>query len=447
MKKEFFFKAILGFSVLFSSASVFGAETILTSESRIDWTQNKFTSHINLDVEKANINLPSGKNSALNKIDLNLPVLIKDPLFSLRVNSLQSLGDLVLDETLTLEQITEIINDGKRTQGVFKNGAASLQAEHNLNLSDIGSLLVHHNTPYSHEKPIEQVASRKYTGIVIDARGKKDVHGEFVKDEVEPCFFPQIWDSEMNLIYERNMGDPEKIRNQGLVFYHWSEDENLYKDRIGIDPMRITARAVYGKYRTDPIISRKDALKLISVKENLELLKNGNVVILLDKDKLIHAVSAPEKNEDYYVAYRTIKNRLYNEKADPIVLDTHNGIQILYDLKFAPDSDKLLSSELPKIKNLAESLKEINKDNAFTILIEGHTADVNKPDGQMALSISRTQTIISELVAQGIDKSIFSYKGYGGTQPIASNETAAGRALNRRVIITARPKATYIQRQ
>ena len=98
------------------------------------------------------------------------------------------------------------------------------------------------------------------------------------------------------------------------------------------------------------------------------------------------------------------------------------------------------------MQKLAESLKKLNSSNSYTILVEGHTADVNKPEGQMRLSIERTQTIIDELVKNGLDRSIFSYRGYGGTQPVASNDTPEGRAQNRRVIITARPKATYIQR-
>ena len=65
----------------------------------------------------------------------------------------------------------------------------------------------------------------------------------------------------------------------------------------------------------------------------------------------------------------------------------------------------------------------------------------------MKLSVQRTQTIIDVLVQNGLPRSIFSYRGYGGTVPIASNDTAEGRAANRRVVITARPKATYIQRQ
>ena len=86
------------------------------------------------------------------------------------------------------------------------------------------------------------------------------------------------------------------------------------------------------------------------------------------------------------------------------------------------------------------------KNNEYTILVEGHTADVGKPQGQMNLSIERTRTIMNALINEGIPSTLFTYRGYGGTMPAASNDTEEGRKQNRRVIITVRPKAiTYVQ--
>lgn len=423
------------------------SDNTITSTSKIDWTQNKFLSSIMLDIEKAKISMPAGKQTAVNKIDIELPILVKDPLLTIYINSNTQLADIVTNNDITLEQITNIIDTGKKTPGFFMNSSHILKTEHSINLTKISSLMIKHKFPYKNAKPIEQIPSRKYTGIIIDARGKLPVHGEFTKDNVYPCFFPEIWDENMNLIYEKNMGNPEIAKTEGIIHYDWHDDEKLYAQKIGPDPMRISARKVYGRFRTDPVISRNDALKILTVPENLELLKQGKVVILLDKENLIYSVATPKRDENYYAAYQKLKEHLFTDEKPPIIENTIRGIQILYDLKFVADSPELLQTEFTKIKNLANSLKKINEDNSFTILVEGHTADVNKPEGQMKLSIQRTQTIIKELVANGLDESIFTYRGYGGTQPIASNDTAEGRAQNRRVIITAQPKATYIQRK
>ena len=53
---------------------------------------------------------------------------------------------------------------------------------------------------------------------------------------------------------------------------------------------------------------------------------------------------------------------------------------------------------------------------------------------------------MNALISEGMDEKIFTYKGFGGTMPLATNETEEGRAQNRRVNIIARPRATYIQR-
>jgi len=64
----------------------------------------------------------------------------------------------------------------------------------------------------------------------------------------------------------------------------------------------------------------------------------------------------------------------------------------------------------------------------------------------MNLSVERAQTIINEMVKRGIPRSMFSFKGYGGTVPLADNATEEGRAINRRVELILMPVTTYIQR-
>ena len=442
MKKAILFICILS---LFN-INIFSQQA--TSQSTVDWTKPAFFSTAELNISERNIILPSGRGAANTILETKIPLLIKDPLLSLPVDSSKKLGDTVLQDTLSLEEITKIIQDGKKTAPVYSNENDSIIINHTIKLNDISSKLVKHSFPYKPESPIEKTASRVYTGIIIDARGILPVQGEFVTSTGNPCLFPKVWNEDMELIYEKNIENSKTAKEKGIVSYHWSSDENLYRDRIGNDPLRITAKKIFGINRTDPVISNKDALKILSLDENRELLKQGRVIILLDKEQLVYSVGAPEKDESYYVIYRDTKNFFYERKIPDVeITDTYKGIQIsIQDIKFVADSSEILPEEKERIDAIYEELYKITKDNEFTIMVEGHTASVGKPIGEMNLSVERAGTIINQLVDRGMKRSMFSYKGYGGTIPIGDNNTPEGRAQNRRVEIIIIPKATYIQR-
>lgn len=419
----------------------------INAKSCVDWTTKIFTSQIELDVADTDMKLPSGRNSAESLIRIKTPGLVKNPLLSLYVDNSSYLADRVLDESISMEEVTKIIENGRQTPALYSSDGNGVNTVKKIDINTISRELIKHKFPYIPDEPIEIVSSRPYTGIIIDARGSIPVHGEYVKSETYPCFFPTIWDEDMNIIYEKNIADREISKQKGLVKYDWQDDFSAYEDRIGLDPLYIRAYKVFGRNRTDPIIRKNDALKILTVKKNRDLLMQGKVVILLDKKNLIYDISVPEKDDHYYASYKNIKRYIYENKVPDIeVSDTLTGILFSVDLKFIPDSPELLPEEAPRIQKIASMLAEIIEKNEFTILVEGHTADLGKPVGQMNLSIERTRTVMNALVRQGIPQSLFTYKGYGATRPIADNSTEAGRAQNRRVDITARPKATYIQR-
>ena len=442
-------KSLLVFLILFAASAVFAEDknTSVEAISSINWITREFKTDISLNTEKANLQMPSGKKTASFQIKSKMPPLIQPALLSLFENSEKNLSDTVIADELSLDQVYNFIMGGYKTPDVFTKDMAFLRTTNTVNVKNLSKLLIRHTYAYNPEKPIEYVASRPYTGIIIDARGSYPVHGEYVSSEISPCFFPQIWDDQMNRIYEKNNADPAIVESIGLVGYHYSENEADYADRIGLDPLYIKATEVYGRNRTDPIIKHKDALKILTVPENVQLLKEGKIVILLDKPNLTYDISVPEKDTTYYVQYNAIKQYFYENKVPGItVSDSIDGILFSVDLKFYPDSPDLLPSEKQRIELIAENLKGLLMDDGYTVLIEGHTADVGKPVGQLNLSIERTRTVMNALIGEGLDKKIFTYKGYGGTMPVASNATEEGRAQNRRVDITARPRATYIQR-
>jgi outer membrane protein OmpA-like peptidoglycan-associated protein len=103
------------------------------------------------------------------------------------------------------------------------------------------------------------------------------------------------------------------------------------------------------------------------------------------------------------------------------------------DVRFEPDSDEILASERPRLDMIARILRE-SPDRNF--LVEGHTAAIGRPAGEMELSVRRAKRMAAELAGLGIPIERFIYKGWGGTKPLSDNATDEGRRLNRRVEIT-----------
>jgi len=441
-----FKKAFISVAAAIVLSSVLFAEPTIESKSRINWITRDFTSDISLNVKKAKIEMPSGKKTASAQIKSKMPQLIQPPLLSLFTDSNNKLSEMVIYEQLTFDQVNNFIMSGYKTPDVFATDLSTLNTNNRINVNDLSKLLVHHTSAYTPEKPIDSVYSRPYSGIIIDARGSYKIHGEYTESEVYPCFFPTIWDEEMNPILEKDTVKPEIVKTTGLTGYHYSDELSNLEGRVGSDPLYIRATEVYGRNRTDPIIKRKDALKILSVPENVKLLQEGKIVILLDKDNLIYDIATPEKDNTYYVNYNAIKQYFYENKVPVQVIDSIDGILFRVDLKFYPDSPVLLPGENNRIQIIADNLKKLLTDDGYTILVEGHTADVGKPMGQLNLSIERTRTVMQALIGEGLAEELFTYKGYGGTMPIAPNDSEEGRAQNRRVDITARPRATYIQR-
>jgi OmpA-OmpF porin, OOP family len=100
---------------------------------------------------------------------------------------------------------------------------------------------------------------------------------------------------------------------------------------------------------------------------------------------------------------------------------------------FATASDKLLKQSN---KRLDDVVAVLNENPTFKIQIDGHTDSQGKDEYNLDLSNRRAASVKAYLVSKGIAESRLSSTGYGETKPVADNNTAKGRALNRRVEMT-----------
>ena len=104
----------------------------------------------------------------------------------------------------------------------------------------------------------------------------------------------------------------------------------------------------------------------------------------------------------------------------------------LSDLHFETGQSTIKPGSFKILDELVEYLK-LKPD--LNIEIGGHTDSDGSADSNLTLSQNRAEAVKQYLIKKGISSSRLIAKGYGETQPIAENETAAGKALNRRTEI------------
>jgi outer membrane protein OmpA-like peptidoglycan-associated protein len=118
---------------------------------------------------------------------------------------------------------------------------------------------------------------------------------------------------------------------------------------------------------------------------------------------------------------------------DPIVtaLET-DGVARLYGIHFEVDSDVPKPSATGALERLLVALQSAPD---LVVNIEGHTDSDGEDAYNLDLSNRRAQSVVAWLVAHGIDAGRLGPVGKGEAEPVASNTTADGKALNRRVDI------------
>jgi len=129
--------------------------------------------------------------------------------------------------------------------------------------------------------------------------------------------------------------------------------------------------------------------------------------------------------------------------------DTAAGVQVdikgceikaeitLRGVNFETNSDRLLPGATRVLDDAAATLK---KNPTIKVEVAGHTDSDGAAAYNEGLSSRRAQTVRDYLANSGVAADRMTVRGYGESQPIADNSTAAGKAENRRVVlrITAR---------
>ncbi|GAB3907802.1 hypothetical protein GCM10028826_13210 [Mucilaginibacter boryungensis] len=106
--------------------------------------------------------------------------------------------------------------------------------------------------------------------------------------------------------------------------------------------------------------------------------------------------------------------------------------EAIRNLEFDFGKATIRPHSFPSLNRVAQLLIDKN----FSLKLAGHTDNVGSDAANLKLSKDRAESVKSYLVSKGANASRIEATGYGESQPIATNKTAAGRQQNRRVEFT-----------
>ncbi len=241
-------------------------------------------------------------------------------------------------------------------------------------------------------------------GIFVSLDGKT---GYFASDR-----YDDVVDEKRNFdIYSFNLGQevkPSKVTYvKGVVF----DDETKEKIAADIQFIDLSTKVPVNKTTSDE--------------------KNGEYLLTLEEGKS-YAMNISKPGYLFHSQNFTLDKakpgQSFKLNADLKKIKTGQKAA-LRNIFFEFNSASILPESQAELEILMEFMKSYP---ALKIEIEGHTDNVGKPAYNQNLSEQRAKSVYDFLIAQGIEQGRLTYRGYGETQPVATNDTEEGRAQNRR---------------
>jgi hypothetical protein len=113
---------------------------------------------------------------------------------------------------------------------------------------------------------------KPYTGLIIDAKGKK----------LRPAMNPKILDEDGREIYGTSSVSREFAVKFGMVGYAKDLEKAKKNDRVKGNPLILKALRTSGKQNTDIVLKNSDAVTIHKLKSHLNFLKECRVIFVVD---------------------------------------------------------------------------------------------------------------------------------------------------------------------
>ncbi len=117
-----------------------------------------------------------------------------------------------------------------------------------------------------------------------------------------------------------------------------------------------------------------------------------------------------------------------------VVTVTDTRILISERIYFDFDQETIRNVSLPLLDQVAEAIEDLPRNRR--IRVEGYSDSAGDDQYNLDLSYRRARSVVEYLSSRGVARERLDYVGYGEANPVAPNDSAEGRALNRRVEFT-----------
>lgn len=279
--------------------------------------------------------------------------------------------------------------------------------------------------------------------------GGKDIYVVRMKEDGS-------WGTPMNLGYPINTWQDEMglfVDASGALAYFASDREG------GLGNLDIYSFPLYEEARPIPVTYVKGIVKDMNSKQPLaarfELidLSTSETVIESRSDRVtgdflvclpVDRDYALNVSKDGYLFYsenfslkeRTSMNRPFTKNVELQPIEFGKSV-VLRNIFFETASFELKPESTAELEKL---LTFMNENPKLAIEIGGHTDNIGQRSDNQTLSENRAKAVFEYLKAKGISESRMEFKGYADTVPIDTNDTAEGRANNRRTEFTVRER-------
>ncbi|MBO4595780.1 MAG: OmpA family protein, partial [Bacteroidales bacterium] len=184
-------------------------------------------------------------------------------------------------------------------------------------------------------------------------------------------------------------------------------------------------RLSFGRHSAKPkVVPVADEPQIIYVPQKKDTVTVEKVVVEKDTVTVTNTVTV----KDTVTVEKVVRDTVVIIKEVPV--EIQKVMKDLSNTLFKFGKFNLGETEKGYLDQVADWIKS---EPEINVEIGGHTDSVGSDSYNQKLSEQRAKAVCDYLISQGVDKARLTYKGYGESEPIATNETEAGRQRNRRV--------------